>query len=282
IGDVFSQVDKLYYDDITLDAADGTNSLTTYFNGKHQSDANKLVSASVIKINTATGELIKGSNGYEYANTLNTPYKVGISVQQYKPDGNNSLDLVKIITMDVRYKVGNKQQDLIMTRIKQREVLIAPNAPDLTGLQDALGVYDSSKIIPIKYANNTWTVCSPNDSNWYNYSNGYWAEALVVNASYSGQIPSVGKELLATDITGMGSIYVWIPRYGVAGNAYFLYDSSDKYITGGINGQTRLNAISSTYTSPFKGTVLTGVWRPNNSNDAFYSGFNAAYPKNNK
>ena len=225
ISDVFAQSDKLYYDDVT------TNGLTTYFNDKYK----------------------------------NTAYTVTITVDQYKPNGDASLDLVKIITMNVKYKVGSKDQKLEMTKVKQREVLITPNAPDLSMLQNA---------IPIKYSNGAWTVCDAKDSNWYNYNNGYWATAFVPNSG-STITADIGKTLSAADLIG-GSLYVWIPRYGISGGTInFLYGTGDNYVIGGTSGATSLTPIAG-YTGPFSGTTDTGVWRLSSAAaDPYYQGLNS-------
>jgi len=249
ISDVFAQADKLYYDDVTAngiinttDTSYNADDLILYFNNKYNTNSNSEILAS------ATTLVSGGNGGWELSTSLNTPYQIGISMQYYTPsglteippDGTNSLDLVKIITMDVRYKVGGKQQDLVMSKVKQREVLVTPNAPDLNALQtDAdINLPDESTILPVKYNNNTWTVCSPNDANWYNYDNGYWATVFVPDSNYLGQTDT-GYQLTSEDL-GHGARYVWIPRYSYDGtNVEFLYGTTN-YTVNTINTKSRI------------------------------------------
>ena len=236
ISDVFAQVDKLYYDDVT------TNGLTTYFSGKSK-----------------------------------TGYTVTITVEKYSDidPSKYPLDLIKKVTMDVNYKVGNKDQKLEMTRIKQREVLITPNAPDLTELpNNPNNSYNSSNvkaILPIKYSNGNWVVCDTKDSNWYNYDNGYWAVVLVIPLEYTGTIPVVGQIITSEDRSNMsGETYTWIPRYACYGyyngseyvmDACFLYGTSDKCVEYFTDGKTRLIDKPSNYEihGGFNGPKA-GIW----------------------
>ena len=67
-------------------------------------------------------------------------------------------------------------------------------------------------MIPVIYDGNNWVVADNNniDYNWYNYDNGKWANAIIVN-DYSKYVNfGVGSIVNNEDIV---AFYVWIPRY---------------------------------------------------------------------
>ncbi len=66
-------------------------------------------------------------------------------------------------------------------------------------------------MIPIKWKNNTWVVCSQDDSEWYNYNDKKeWANVMLSDGTYKADTVSIGQTVAERDL---GSMYVWIPRY---------------------------------------------------------------------
>ena len=67
----------------------------------------------------------------------------------------------------------------------------------------------SEGMIPIKYENNSWVICSENDPSWYNYEQKLWANVMLSDGKYKD------KNLVGTKVTDadLGSMFVWIPRY---------------------------------------------------------------------
>lgn len=184
IVDVFEYIDKIYYDEVTIEK------LTDYFNNKYYIDNNnpevKLVASE--------------------AEETNTPFKVELALENYNqiPGNEDKIDLVKEITIKVTYKLGNKSQTIQMKRIKQRENLEIPNKPDLGAIELQVGEF----IYPIKKVNEEWVVCDNRDSSWYNYENGNWAIVLKTNRELE-----VDEKIDVYNLEAGEKIYGWIPRY---------------------------------------------------------------------
>ena len=66
-------------------------------------------------------------------------------------------------------------------------------------------------MIPIKWKNNTWVVCSQDDAEWYNYDDKKeWANVMLSDGTYKADTVAEGQTVAERDL---GSMYVWIPRY---------------------------------------------------------------------
>ena len=66
-------------------------------------------------------------------------------------------------------------------------------------------------MIPIKWKNNSWVVCSQDDKDWYNYDDKKeWANVMLSDGTYKADTVSIGQTVAERDL---GSMYVWIPRY---------------------------------------------------------------------
>jgi len=204
IVDVFEYIDKIYYDAVSEDA------LIKYFNNKYYYQEDGITP-------NEDAEVMAGSD----EGAINTPFKAIISMQNYnQTEGNtNKLDLVKEITMTVKYKLGNKEQEITVKRIKEREKLVSINKPDL----NLLSLEEGQNVYAIKQMNNNYVVCNENDTNWYNYENGKFAKVLVTNKSLE-----IGEQLTDEDTL----IYQWIPRYAEdeEGNIQYLYSNTNKYV----------------------------------------------------
>lgn len=204
IVDVFEYIDKVYYDKVS------ENELITYFNNKYYYQADGTTpneDAEIIAVN---------DDG-----AISTPFKAIISVQKYNElEGNkDKLDLLKEITMTVKYKLGNKEQEITVKRIKEREKLISINKPDI----DLLNLEEGQNSYSIKEINNNYVVCNENDNNWYNYENNKFAKVLVTNKNLE-----IGYQLAEEDTL----IYQWIPRFAQdsEGNVKYLYSNTNKYV----------------------------------------------------
>jgi len=106
IVDVFEYIDKINYDKVTK------NNLTTYFNNKYY-----VGEKAEVKM------LSEGEN----IEDIDTPFKAEINIVKYKDTegtlDTQGLDLVQEITMTVKYKLGNKDQEITMTRSKAKEII---------------------------------------------------------------------------------------------------------------------------------------------------------------
>lgn len=191
-------------------------------------------------------------------------YAATVSVE-IKPD--NTIDLVKEITMSVTYKLGDKDQTIEIKTAKSREKLEVPNKPDL----DKIAITEGQYIYPIKYANGNWEVTSKDDTNWYDYDRGLWGTAIVTATQ-----KSIGDVMTKAD----GTIYLWVPRFEYSNSedkyvVNFLYKNTNKRIVI-KEGTTKIenrelestgNSLPSQFTKSgaygdpkWKNEELTGVW----------------------
>ena len=95
------------------------------------------------------------------------------------------------------------------------------NLQEITDTMNGVEGYNRSKkvnspkvttgMIPIKWKNNTWVVCSQDDAEWYNYDDKKeWANVMLSDGTYKADTVAIGQTVAERDL---GSMYVWIPRY---------------------------------------------------------------------
>ncbi len=130
---------------------------------------------------------------------LSTPYKVEVEITNYnQTEGNTEKeDLVKIITITIKYNVNNKEQKISSKRLKTKEIAYIDN------LEIAPIYYNG--MIPLVYDNlqQQTTIYA---SNWFNYQDQKVAQiTLKDNLSYENE--NSGK------ISNLGSVFVYIPRF---------------------------------------------------------------------
>ena len=123
-------------------------------------------------------------------------------------------------------------------------------------------------MIPVKWENNNWVVCSQDDSNWYSYdSTKKWANVMLSDGTYKADTVKVGQVVEEKDL---GSMYVWIPRY-----AYQIVADKNIKVTF-LKGNTNEGVDGVTYTEDqttdtrttsivhpvfnLGGTELNGFW----------------------
>ena len=188
-------------------------------------------------------------------------YTATATVERYIPEGKteeNSIDLVKNITIEISYNIGGNAKKLKIEKIKAKELLITPNAPKI-----------SSNMVPVKYIvtdinsnEGYYQITSENDSTWYNYDNKVWATMMltdgliaegniVVNDSVKADL--VGKKIISTDY----KIFTWIPKFSKSTqDVIFLYSTSEKYVDSNGNLQEKGNE----YTTSDSFENITGFW----------------------
>ena len=133
-----------------------------------------------------------------------------------------------------------------------------------------------TNMIPVVYDGTKWLYSDGTQTNWYNYTDKQWANAVVLN---SGVTKNVGDEVTEEDVALW---YVWIPRYkytifngnngSVAAQLINVTFESGTARTGTVtcsdnaDGSETCSTITngtSTYTHPafkFGNTELTGFW----------------------
>ena len=133
-----------------------------------------------------------------------------------------------------------------------------------------------TNMIPVVYDGTKWLYSDGTQTNWYNYTDKQWANAVVLN---SGVTKNVGDEVTEEEISLW---YVWIPRYkytifngnngSAAAQLINVAFESGVSRTGTVtctdnaDGSETCSTITngtSTYTHPafkFGNTELTGFW----------------------
>jgi len=107
IVDVFEYIDRINYEDVTKEH------LVSYFNDKYYYEEDGVTPKSDAEVKLK-----------ELDENVETPFKAEINIVKYnETDGNtDKLDLVQEITMTVKYKLGNKDQEITMKRNKTKEI----------------------------------------------------------------------------------------------------------------------------------------------------------------
>ena len=141
----------------------------------------------------------------------------------------------------------------------------------------------SEGMIPVKYKDGGWVICSQDDNEWYSYEDKNWANIMLSDGTYN-TITAVGTTVADSDL---GSMFVWIPRYAYSINKYktvvsgtegtaqnitdvtFLVGATNRDKDGnqyGIDyntdsakvGEATPKIVNPAFT--FGGTNLTGIW----------------------
>ena len=106
IIDMFEHIDKEDYANITHEK------LANYFNNKYYYEQDGITPKSDAQVKVK-----------EHDEELETPFKSEITIVKYNEQAGNEdkFDLVEEITMKVSYKLGNKDQNIEMTKTKAKE-----------------------------------------------------------------------------------------------------------------------------------------------------------------
>ena len=111
-----------------------------------------------------------------------------------------------------------------------------------------------TKMIPVVYDGTKWVYSDGTQTNWYNYTDKQWANAVVLN---SGVTKNVGDEVTEEDVALW---YVWLPRYKYKkfSNAPKEQEISVTFENGTSTTGTGENVTHPAFT--FGNTELTGFW----------------------
>ena len=110
-------------------------------------------------------------------------------------------------------------------------------------------------MIPIKWKNNNWIVCSQDDAEWYNYDDKKeWANVMLSDGKYKSGTVTEGQVVQENEL---GSMYVWIPRY-----AYKIAGEKNIEVTF-LKGNTNEGVDGATYTTDqTTDTTKTAILHP--------------------
>lgn len=242
ITDIFEYVDKSYYDDIN------TENIANYFNNKYYYQENTTTPREDAEVSMNKSET--------------TPFKILLKIENYYPNPNapkdEKLDLVKKITVTVKYKLGSRQQEIEISRAKARENIDTPNPPDLSLLSNPEG----KNVHPVKLTENSeWMICDENDKEWYNYEENKFPTVFLTkqNGLEVGDI--LDDSWLGSLLNGE-ELYEWTPRYAEnsAKDRVYLFKNSNRYVKkeGEYN---KIFEIDESYAVPTEFDGKAGNWR---------------------
>ena len=188
--------------------------------------------------------------------TINNGYNVEITLDKYTPD-ENAYDLVEKITVTISYKVGNRNQEISVYRVKSRENIEIPNKPDLGLAKEQLNIVDENYIVyPVKYENENYIICTEYDKNWYKY------DIDNPENSSNAKIIISDEELEIDDtISEEYVIFEWIPRYieDEEESLIFLFSNSNNKVEKNEQGYNIL--VDSTLDASQMFQNYIGLWR---------------------
>ena len=129
---------------------------------------------------------------------------------------NTSEDLSFVVNEQGIYNVRIENGEV--KSVTEKIIINEPNAPKV-----------GEGMIPIKWKNNNWVICSEDDPEWYNYvdqkegedGTSKWANVMLSDGKYYAKnavnVNATNKELAkegkVVEKADLGSVFVWIPRY---------------------------------------------------------------------
>ena len=234
VVDILEYSDKLYFDDLTTSS-------------KMKQKFDYLEDAE----NIGVAEEQDVERIWKIEGTIDKGYDVTVTLDKYKPD-QNAFDLVKKITVTVSYKVGNRNQDVSIYKIKSRESFDIPNKPDLS----LLTVQEGDIVYKIREESENYIVCDENDENWYKYDLEDPDSSITAKVIITDEKLEIGDTISSEDYT----ILQWVPRFieDQEENKTFLYSNTNSYIEENAQGIQILVDSNLDATQAF-GTN-TGIW----------------------
>ena len=174
---------------------------------------------------------------------------------------NTTEDLSFVVNEPGVYNVRLEHEDI---QSDTKQILVNKvNAPKL-----------SEGMIPIKWENTNWIICSEDDPGWYNYidqGNGTdgtskWANVMLSDGKYyatnSTTVNKTGKEeaRIGTKVAkeDLGSMFVWIPRYAYQIESGYHSSDAGKINISFLEG-TRQYSVGSSIIYTSQGEIGTGI-----------------------
>ena len=115
-------------------------------------------------------------------------------------------------------------------------------------------------MIPVRYVNDKWIITSADDEKWYDYSskNKTWANVMLLDeiavTGYTNEEVRNANllELEGREVTTIGSLFVWIPR--------FTSDSANNVVYSHLTTDYTENGYTLSKAFTYGMTELTGFW----------------------
>ena len=178
-----------------------TGNIDAYYHISLEEDINNTLSNKYIKMK------LTGSNGYDSGIIKVNNYGVGT----FEIRGEDILSPSDEVTYKLWMWLDEDADNSAQGKIYQSKIVVESfdresNSPNSPMLDDGM--------IAVKYENNNWVKADRTNTNsdWYNYDELKWANAVTVSSSTRDtyQSASVGTVVNMDDIETM---WVWIPRY---------------------------------------------------------------------
>ncbi len=125
-------------------------------------------------------------------------------------------------------------------------------------------------MIPIKWneSTNLWEITTINDTNWYDYSNGIFANVMLSDGYYKSELQiGITKEQLAENNVGvgvpddpehMGTIFTWIPRFAYSDDGDILFLKNNGVLEYNYTVENCFNLLG--YGTNQLDLACTGIW----------------------
>lgn len=213
-----SDIGPLYINSInSIASTKNANDNGNYYVISLDSLNQKLFDSTKIKLNY--GEINKNY-------TTNSQYNN--SNKTFGTSGYESADDVYIInekTRTIYYIEGITYNEKTYYRLTDSYSTITSKTANIPSIKEGM--------IPIKYNGTNWTICSEDDTDWYNYTSAAsgstsdynsskWANAMSSDGRYKlseGTIKDSGNSNATVEVgqviaeNDLGSMFVWIPRF---------------------------------------------------------------------
>jgi hypothetical protein len=143
--------------------------------------------------NKLSGTIVESGNTQI---SLSTPYKAEVEIKKYNEmDGNTDKeDLVKLITVTIKYKSKNdKEETITAKRLKTKEIIYEDSLEIVPNLYEGMIPISTETQATNEYA-----------TNWFDYSKEKAAKIMLQDGNYNTD---------TGEITNEGSSFVYVPRF---------------------------------------------------------------------
>lgn len=207
------------------------NTINKYKDNVRYSNATRIATSIMEKIESTpfievinTCRTLQDDGTYTNEKTVTNSSIFGVKVQAgytaiVSTTKVNDIDIARDVKVEVSYKSTIQTKTITLYGVKELELLNEVNAPDISLISD-YSKYLSGEInyYPVISTGGQYVITDYSDSNWYNYSE----KKLALIYSTKDAL-----EVGATFTTVNGTIYEWIPRFGLDGdNVVFCYGTS--------------------------------------------------------
>lgn len=236
---IIENISSLYYD-----------SIEDELDNESEDFAIKTVSgnSTIYSITNGTGnETLFGitiPNSYETTITFSNVYA--------SEDAVTGHDLVKKVTVEIKYLLNNIEESVSLEKIFVKEALRECNSPIFdnnsfenfgASLENSIYWYENATdfdgdyiICPVKYDGGTkeYKLVSEseikNNQIWYSYSNRQWARVLLLTPEeFESSVDTQNYLILDRTLLKTSKCLLWIPKFGIDtnGDLYFKYQNKD-------------------------------------------------------